>query len=49
MKLGKKDAAIIAIIFVIFFIVAAYNVGVTEIPSTPWRIKQGTIFLTLAE
>ena len=47
MKLGKKDAAIIATISVLYFIVAAYNIGLTEIPSTPWRVKQETLFLTL--
>jgi dolichyl-phosphate-mannose-protein mannosyltransferase len=46
-KLWKKDAAIIATISVVFFIAAAYNVGLTEIPSTPWHINQETFFLTL--
>ncbi|MCX6648350.1 MAG: phospholipid carrier-dependent glycosyltransferase [Candidatus Bathyarchaeota archaeon] len=47
MRLDKKDAAIIATISVLFFIVAAYNVGLTRIPSTTWGIKQETLYLTL--
>ena len=48
-KLDKKDAAIIATISVLFFIVAAYNVGQTKIPLTAWGVKQGTLTLTFAE
>jgi predicted membrane-bound dolichyl-phosphate-mannose-protein mannosyltransferase len=47
LKLEKKDAAIIATISALFFIVAAYNIGLTRIPSTTWSIKQETLFLTL--
>ena len=46
-NLGRKDAAIIATITVLFFIVAAYNLGETRIPSTPWSIQQETITLNL--
>ena len=46
-KLDKKDAAIIASISTLFFIVAVYNVGLTRIPSTTWGVKQGTLTLQL--
>ena len=36
-------------ITIIFFVSAAYNVGYREIPSTPWRVRQGDIIFTLTE
>jgi dolichyl-phosphate-mannose-protein mannosyltransferase len=46
-NLGKRDAAIITVVTVAFFLVASYNLGQTEIPSTPWSIRQATITLNL--
>jgi dolichyl-phosphate-mannose-protein mannosyltransferase len=49
LKLQRSDAAIAAVISVIFFVSAAYNVGFTHIPSTSWSVIQGNVILTLAE
>jgi dolichyl-phosphate-mannose--protein O-mannosyl transferase len=44
--LDRKDAAVILIISVAFFLVATFNVGAANIPSTSWQPKVEEVYIT---
>ncbi len=47
MRLGKRDVAIITVISTLFFLVAAFNLGQLNIPSTNWRVQPEYVTITL--